>query len=121
VLDTVQICAPRIGQMAVGRTMGAIAPWRETNRAMIARRAEVFKRVMAEAESWRIGSVGAYFAYVAPPEVADVARRLAQEAGVLALPGSYFGPGQDGWLRVAFANASEDELADLPRRLRLIA
>ena len=33
-----------------------------------------------------------------------MAERLATERGVLCLPGSYFGPGQDGHLRVAFAN-----------------
>jgi aspartate/methionine/tyrosine aminotransferase len=121
VLDTVQVCAPRIGQIAVGRTMEALAPWREANREMIARRGEVFRRVMAEAQHWRVGSVGAYFAFVAPPEGASIARRLAEEAGVLALPGPYFGPQQEGWLRVAFANASDEALADLPRRLRLIA
>lgn len=123
VLDTVQICAPRIGQIAVGRTIEALAPWREANREMIARRGGVFRRVMSGVPGWRVASVGAYFAYVAPPAgagAAGTARRLAQEAGVLVLPGAFFGPGQEGWLRVAFANAAEDALADLPRRLRLI-
>jgi aspartate/methionine/tyrosine aminotransferase len=125
VLDTVQICAPRIGQIAVGRSIGALGVWREANRGMIARRGAVFRQVMEDAPAWRVGSVGAYFAYVASPEgaglAADVARRLAVETGVLVLPGSYFGPGQEGWLRVAFANAAEDALADLPRRLALVA
>jgi aspartate/methionine/tyrosine aminotransferase len=125
VLDTVQICAARVGQIAVGRSMAGLAGWREENRAMIARRAAAFRRVMAEAQGWRIGSVGAYFAYAAPPKraggAAAAARRLAQETGVLMLPGSFFGPGQEEWLRVAFANASEEALGDLPRRLATIA
>ena len=36
----------------------------------------------------------------------------------LALPGGYFGPGQDTHLRVAFANADRVALAELPARLR---
>ena len=35
------------------------------------------------------------------------------EAGVLGLPGSYFGPGLDGYLRLAFANVERDILAGL--------
>lgn len=124
VLDTVQICAPRVGQIAIGGTMAGLAGWREENRAMIAARGDRFRRVMAEAEAWTVGSVGAYFAYVAPPpglgSSEAVSRRLASGLGVLTLPGSYFGPGQDGWLRVAFANAPEDRLADVPARLRLL-
>jgi aspartate/methionine/tyrosine aminotransferase len=46
-----------------------------------------------------------------------VAERLAVERGVLALPGSYFGPGQDDHLRLAFANADETAVAGLPARL----
>jgi aspartate/methionine/tyrosine aminotransferase len=122
VLDTVQICAPRIGQIAVGRTFPALGGWREANRAMIAARGQAFRRVMAEAQDWSIGSVGAYFAYVAPPPALGPAetacRRLAEEFGVLALPGRYFGPGQEGWLRIAFANAPEERLRELPARLR---
>jgi aspartate/methionine/tyrosine aminotransferase len=121
VLDTVQICAPRIGQIAVGRAMPALASWREANRAMIAKRGLAFRALMSGVPGWRIGSVGAYFGYVAPPAglgpAEEVSRQLAQQFGVLALPGRYFGPDQDGWLRFAFANAAEERLAELPMRL----
>ena len=54
-------------------------------------------------------SAGAYFAYLAHPfgqrPAMRVARRLADEQNILALPGSMFGPAQDGFLRLAFANA----------------
>jgi aspartate/methionine/tyrosine aminotransferase len=124
VLDTVQICAPRIGQIAVGRTMAALGAWREGNRGTIADRGRAFRKAMAKAQDWRIGSVGAYFAYIAPPaslgEAEDVARRLATDHGVLTLPGRYFGPHQEGWLRIAFANVAEARLDELPERLRLL-
>jgi aspartate/methionine/tyrosine aminotransferase len=124
VLDTLQICAPRIGQIAVGRTMAALAGWRESNRALIAARGQAFRSVMAEAEGWTLGSLGAYFAYAAPPPAlgpADaVACKLAETFGVLTIPGRYFGPGQEAWLRIAFANAAEERLRDLPARLALL-
>jgi aspartate/methionine/tyrosine aminotransferase len=105
--------------------MAALIDWREENRAAIAARAAAFQAAMAAAPGWTVGSVGAYFAYVAPPPAMGpaerVCRRLAEAFGVLALPGRYFGPGQEGWLRVAFANAPPERLAELPRRLALAA
>jgi aspartate/methionine/tyrosine aminotransferase len=47
----------------------------------------------------------------------DVARRLADEQNVLALPGSMFGPGQDSFLRLAFANAEASVMPALAERL----
>ena len=42
---------------------------------------------------------------------------LAVERGLLGLPGSFFGPGQERHLRLAFANAEEAVIAAVPRRL----
>ncbi len=123
VLDTIQICPPRIGQIAVGRVMHETFAWREANRAMIAERAAAFTAAMQPLNAWQVGSVGAYFAYVKPPEdtgdAGSFARDLAVEHGILALPGSYFGPHQEHWLRVAFANADENQLISLGQRLQI--
>jgi aspartate/methionine/tyrosine aminotransferase len=35
----------------------------------------------------------------------------------MTLPGPFFGPGQERHLRLAFANAAEDVLAQVPGRL----
>jgi aspartate/methionine/tyrosine aminotransferase len=122
VLDTIQICPPRVGQIAVGQVMAETLAWRQANRTEIAGRAEAFRRAMQPLNAWEVGSVGAYFAYVRPPAhdggAAAFARELATERGVLVLPGSYFGPGQEEWLRVAFANADEAQLGLLAARLR---
>ena len=81
--------------------------------------------VLSQAQGWRIDSIGAYFAYLAHPfagvPAAVVAERLAATRGVLGLPGSYFGPGQDGHLRIAFANADSARIAALPERLHGLA
>ena len=43
--------------------------------------------------------------------------RLAQEHDVLCLPGSMFGPGQDDYLRLAFANVDAGLMEPLVERL----
>ncbi|MGO4570997.1 aminotransferase [Microvirga sp. 2TAF3] len=122
ILDCIQICAPRTAQAVLPWAIDSLRDWREENRAEINRRAEVFRQALAPLPEWRIESVGAYFAYLSHPfpekSAQAVAERLATERGVLCLPGSYFGPGQEGHLRVAFANVGADVLAGLTERLR---
>ena len=116
ILDTLQICAPRVPQLVLPWAIAALADWRAENRAEIARRAAAFEQAIAELDGWSIGSIGAYFAYVAHPFAgesdAEVCAWLAAERGVLCLPGSYFGPAQEGFLRVAFANVDVEGSAD---------
>jgi aspartate/methionine/tyrosine aminotransferase len=50
------------------------------------------------------------------PDSRDLALRLIDEAGVGAAPGSAFGPGGEGYLRLCFARAPE-EIAEATRRL----
>jgi aspartate/methionine/tyrosine aminotransferase len=122
ILDCIQICAPRAAQAALPWAIDGLRDWREANRAEINRRAQVFRRALAPLPEWRIESAGAYFAYLRHPfpgaTAQAVAERLATERGVLCLPGSYFGPGQEGHLRVAFANVGAEILAGLTERLR---
>ena len=65
-------------------------------------------------------SAGAYFAYVQHPFDAaarDVVKRLVQEHELLCLPGSYFGPDQESFIRLAFANVHERRFDDVIARL----
>jgi aspartate/methionine/tyrosine aminotransferase len=121
VMDCLQICPARPGQVALAPAIADLAPWRETNRAEIERRAAAFRAVFDGLNGWRLDSIGAYFAFLKHPfegvPAADVARRLAASRGVLTLPGPWFGPGQESHLRVAFANAGTAELAGLGDRL----
>jgi len=120
VMDSLQICAPRTGQIAIARTMTALAPARQALRTTFSRRADVFSAEIAAAAGWSIGSIGAYFAYVRHPfdrPGEAIAQALAQQAGILCLPGAFFGPGQDAYLRMAFANVGDDRLHGLSRRL----
>jgi hypothetical protein len=121
-LDTVQICPPRPAQVALSWGIGALRDWREENRAELNRRGDAFRAAFKELNDWRLASVGAYFAYVRHPmpgrAAREVAERLAAKRGVLALPGVYFGPGQEDHLRIAFANVGAEVIAQLPQRLR---
>lgn len=121
IMDNVQICPPRSAQAAVAAALPLLADWREENRREIARRAETLRATMAGVPGWRVGAVGAYFAFIGHPfegaSSAHVAEKLAKEAGVLCLPGSYFGPRQEGYLRFAFANADQATIALLRERL----
>lgn len=121
VLDCVQISPVRAGQAAVTWGIDGIRAWRERNRTEINARASLFREAMAPLNGWRVLSAGAYFAYVAHPfagaRAAAVARRLAEERGVLALPGPYFGPGQEDHLRIAIANVAADRIGLLGERL----
>jgi aspartate/methionine/tyrosine aminotransferase len=122
ILDCIQICAPRIGQRAVKWGIDALTQWREANRREMHRRAEAFRHALGQSAEWRVDSVGAYFAYVRHPfesrSAEEVAEALAVERGVLALPGSYFGPGQHTHLRMAFGNLEIDRIDALGERLR---
>ena len=121
VMDNLQICAPRAAQVAVAEAMPELTDWRRANRVEIARRRETLEAMMASLPAWRIESIGAYFSYLRHPfegtGSAEVARRLAEERGVLCLPGAFFGAGQEAYLRLAFANADCAALEKLSERL----
>ncbi|MEX2648492.1 MAG: aminotransferase [Alphaproteobacteria bacterium] len=122
VQDCVQICAPRIGQDAALFGLQTLDGFRKEKCALMAERADALRRAFATPGlRYRMLSCGAYFAYVRHPfegsSSVSVARRLATEHNLLCLPGSYFGPGQDAYLRFAFANLDADWMPEIARRL----
>ncbi len=119
--DTLQICPPRPAQAAIAWAIPALRDWREGNRALMASRASFFRQAVSQLPGWRLDALGTYFAYLRLPDSAPDAMRaaeiLAAERGLMTLPGPFFGPGQERHLRLAFANAAEDVLAQVPERL----
>ena len=122
VMDNMQICAPRSAQVAVASALPALADWRAGNRLEIARRADALRLAFSGLADWEIAAIGAYFAFVRHPfadrSSSEVAEKLAREAGVVCIPGAYFGEGQERYLRLAFANADVASIGLLPERLR---
>ncbi|WP_421989109.1 aminotransferase [Roseococcus sp.] len=117
-IDTLQICPARAGQQAVTWAIDALRDWRAGNRAIMAKRAAACRAAL---DAGWIDAMGSYFAYLRLPEGAPDALKaaefLAAEQGLLCLPGPFFGPGQERHLRLAFANAEAERLAELPQRL----
>jgi aspartate/methionine/tyrosine aminotransferase len=124
VLDTMQICPPRGPLPGLTWAVDHLHEWKAGNRAIIAERARVFRAGVGQLPGWRIDALGTYFAYMRIPDHApdamQAAEKLATEAGLLSLPGPFFGPGQDRHLRLAFANAEIDAIEAVPARLMAI-
>ncbi len=119
-LDCIAICAPNLGQRAALYGLQHLAPWVASNRAELSARAAAFRDGFAAQQRWQLISLGAYFAYVRHPFDAPglaVAERLAATQNLLALPGSFFGVGQDAYVRLAFANAAAAAVPDVMARL----
>lgn len=121
IMDNLQICAPRSAQGALARAIPVLHDWREENRREIARRATALRSVMADVPDWTITALGAYFAYIRHPFEGvpsdRVSEALARTAGIVCLPGTYFGEHQEQYLRFAFANADTETLGLLSERL----
>ncbi|MBC2884028.1 aminotransferase [Ochrobactrum sp. CM-21-5] len=121
VMDNLQICAARAPQIAVARALESLEAWRNDNRREIAYRAAALHAAMAKIAGWRIEAVGAYFAFVRHPlpgvSSLKIAERLAKSLGIVTLPGSFFGEGQEAFLRFAFANADKAGIEAMGARL----
>lgn len=123
ILDCIAICPPRISQEAALFALDHLDAWRDSKAELMRERVEALRSHFAHSNlSYRLISSGAYFAYVRHPfhgsSAMDVARRLAEREHVLCLPGSFFGPQQEDFLRLAFANLESERFEELMERLR---
>jgi hypothetical protein len=123
ILDCIAICPPRISQEAALFALEQLDAWRDAKTELMRERVAALRRGFAHSNlSYRLISSGAYFAYLRHPfqgtSAIDVARRLAEREHVLCLPGSFFGPQQENYLRLAFANLDSDRFDELVDRLR---
>ncbi|EPX78427.1 aminotransferase [Salipiger mucosus] len=124
--DTVQICAPQLGQRAALWGLENLAQWVAGERAEILDRRAAIAEGMAliEPRGWRLRGLGAFFAYLEHPfaeGASTLAPRLVREAGVMALPATMFVPEDDAsgerCLRLAFANVDRATIGQLFERL----
>ncbi|MBI5483505.1 MAG: aminotransferase [Deltaproteobacteria bacterium] len=121
--DTMAVCQPRITQHAVRFGIEHLDGWVSANRDMMARRHDLFRgEFQKPGNRFRLVASGAFFAWVRHPFCGcsgrQVARRLVEESAVLCLPGEVFGPGLEGYLRLAFGNIREESIAEAARRFR---
>ena len=123
VQDTMAVCQPRITQEAVRFGVEHLDGWVAANRAMMARRHDLFRsEFLKPGNPFQLAASGAFFAWVRHPFPGltgrQAAKRLVDEAAILSLPGEVFGPGLEGYLRLAFGNIREDMIPEAVRRFR---
>jgi aspartate/methionine/tyrosine aminotransferase len=120
-VDNIQICPPRPPQRALAWAIPMLREWRDANRDRIQSRAVAVQHALRRAPEWEPDAQGAYFTWLRIPsgaaDAVATAERLAAECGLITLPGSFFGPGGDRHLRVAFANVEDGRIAEIPARL----
>ena len=121
VQDCTAICAPHAGQLAALYGLRHLHDWKLEKSDELARRAVAIREAFDNPQlDYRLITAGAYFAYVEHPfaePARDVVRRLVQEHELICLPGSYFGPEQENFIRLAFANVHESRFDDMIHRL----
>ncbi len=120
-MDCVSICPPRLGQEAALYGLRNLLPWARKNTEGLKARADLLGQGLQKSNRWRLVSIGAYFAYVEHP-FADqpstaVSKRLADEENLLTIPGDMFGAGQERFVRLAFANVTDDKIPAVLERL----
>ena len=125
IADTLTICPPHIGQRAALYGLTHLAAWAEEKRTSLLGRQELLRKAFSRhAPAFRLISCGAFFAYVDHPfgdtPSLEVSKRLFAEASLLTWPGSFFGSHQERYVRLAFANADDEEIEEIARRLTLV-
>lgn len=120
-MDCVSICPPRLGQEAALYGLRNLLPWARENTKGLKARADLLGNGLNRSNRWRLISIGAYFAYVEHPFDGErstaVSKRLADEENLLTIPGDMFGAGQERFIRLAFANVSDDKIPTVLERL----
>ncbi|MEM7206421.1 MAG: aminotransferase [Pseudomonadota bacterium] len=121
VQDCVAINAPHLGQIAALYGLQNLDQWKREKAQELIEKAVAIKTAFEHSDlKYKLVSSGAYFAYVEHPfndTAHAVAKRLASEFELICLPGTYFGAGQENYLRFAFANLSKEKFASVVERL----
>lgn len=121
-MDCIAICAPRIGQEAALAGLRTARQWRADRAEEVAATHEKFKEVMAAAPGgFELQTSGGFYGWVRHPlsnmSGVEVVRRLAAECGLLTIPGDVFTPDVSAFIRVSFANVTEEGLEEFASRL----
>lgn len=124
--DTMVVCQPRITQLAVKFGVERLGAWVAANRVMMTERHDLFRAEFTQpGNRFQLAASGAFFGWVRHPfdglTGRQAAKRLVDEAGILCLPGEVFGPGLEGYLRLAFGNIHAEMIPEAVRRFREVA
>ena len=121
--DTMVVCQPRLTQLALRYAADNLDGWVQDNCRMMADRHERFCAEFAlPGNPFRLITSGSFFGWVQHPFAGlsgrQAAKKLLDEAGLLTLPGEVFGPGFEGYLRLALGNIGAELIPEAVARLR---
>ena len=121
--DTMAVCQPHITQHAVKFGVEHLDGWVAANREMMTQRHDLFRQEFTRpGNRFHLAASGAFFGWARHPWAGltgrQAVRRLLDEAAILCLPGEVFGPGLEGYLRLAFGNIHADLIPEAVRRFR---
>ena len=121
--DSMAVCQPRITQLAVAYGCRQLADWVAAQKAQMLRRHDRFvEEFEAPGNAFELVASGGFFAWVRHPwrglDGRSACRRLIEEASLICLPGEAFGPGQSGYLRLAFGNLADEGIGAAVERFR---
>lgn len=119
--DSMVVCQPRITQHAIAYGCRELDGWVAQNSSMMQKRHDLFCQLFAvKSNPFALCRSGAFFAWVKHPWSSltgrQAARKLADESNLICLPGEVFGPGLEGYLRLAFGNVSQHEIPQAVER-----
>ena len=122
IADTLTICAPHVSQKAALFGLLHLSEWAGEKRRQLANRLDLLRDAFERHDpAFTLVSSGAFFGYVRHPyegmRSLDVSHELFRQQSVLTWPGSFFGPNQENYIRLAFANAGDEDVEELVRRL----
>ncbi len=123
VQDTMVVCQPRLTQMALAFAADNLDSWVKENCRMMASRHNLFCNEFAlPGNPFELVASGSFFGWVRHPfdglTGRQAARKLIDEAGLITLPGEVFGPGFEGYLRLALGNIGKEKIPEAMARLR---
>ena len=121
--DSMVVCQPRVTQLALAYGCRHLDDWVAANARMMNTRHAAFKEQFnAAGLDFELTASGSFFAWVKHPwpdmTGRQAAKRLADDANLICLPGETFGPGLDGYLRLALGNIVMEEIPEAVTRFR---
>lgn len=115
--DSMVVCQPRPTQLALAYGCHHLDSWVTANAVMMQRRHDCFREQFLAADlPFRMAASGSFFAWIEHPwgnlSGREAARKLADEADLICLPGEAFGPGLESYLRLAFGNIDVEKIPE---------
>lgn len=119
--DSMVVCQPRITQLALKYGVENLDDWVEANRLLMDFRHNLFVHAFTQSGNhFRLIASGSFFAWVRHPfsrlTGRQAAKKMLDEAGILCLGGEVFGPGLEGYLRLALGNIRKEVIPEAVKR-----